>query len=72
MSYQILTTTDAAYEQTMRYLQERYPAALRVASRRRHMLGVDDLTTEAMRELEAMGAEIVDDIEYAMEAGVRR
>jgi hypothetical protein len=41
-------------------------------SRRRRMLAVDDLSDEAMRELEAIGAAVVEDFEYAMETTARR
>ncbi len=71
MSYQILMTDDDAYERAVTYVQKRCPGKLRVASQRRHMLAVDDLSGDAIRELEALGAEIVEDIEYAMEANAR-
>jgi hypothetical protein len=72
MSYQILTADDETYERTMAYVRKRCPHELRVQSRRRRMLGVDDLSVDAVRELEAMGAAVVEDVEYAMEASARR
>lgn len=72
MSYQILTDDDDAYQRTVAYVRERCPEELRAVSPRRHMLAVDDLTYDAMRDLQELGALIVEDVEYAMESAVRR
>jgi hypothetical protein len=72
MSYQILAADDQTYERTIAYVHEHCPNELRVESRRRRMLGVDDLSDEAVRELEAIGAAVVEDFEYAMETTARR
>lgn len=71
MAYQILTSDEDAYQRTYAYVRERCPSELRAASRRRLMLAVDDLTDEAVRDLRKLGADVVEDIEYAMESATR-
>jgi len=72
MSYQILAADDQMYERTIAYVREHCSDELRVESRRRRMLGVDDLSDEAVRELKALGAAVVEDFEYVMETTARR
>lgn len=68
MSYQILTDDDAAYERVIEYVRKRCPDDVRVESPRRRMVAVAELTSEAKEHLRKLGAHVVADYRYALEA----
>jgi hypothetical protein len=69
MSYQILTDDDAAYQRAIEYVRKRCPDDLRIESPRYRMIAVEELTNEAKEHLRKLGAHVVIDRRYALEAG---
>ncbi len=64
MRYRIKTQTQALYHQVLEVL-ERHQAQPKVASEKRGVVSVDDLSPVVIRELEALDASVTQDPQYS-------
>jgi len=71
MSYTIRTPDDA-YETIEAYVREHLSDEVRIASPRRRFISVEDMTAQAKKDLEDLGAAVEETFQFSVDATARQ
>lgn len=67
MLYRILTDSDDLYDTALDYLTQYCEEQIQGASRHGRVLAAEDLPEEAVHQLKRLGAQVVEEYQYALD-----
>lgn len=71
MSYTIRTSNEHEYDSVLEYVRQNLSDEVRIASPRRRFISVENLTRDAIVDLEDLGADIEETYQFAVNAAAR-
>jgi hypothetical protein len=71
MSYTIRTSNENVYDSVLEYVRRNLSDEIRIASPRRRFISVENLTNDAIVELEDLGADIEETYQFTVDAATR-